>query len=90
MKRSDLAYIMKNSAGGSEKIFEEKLAQVKQYLHFRVNDRDFARRILSHFATSWRESGRMFEENRSLSNNYVKDSASLSCSMVDVATVILG
>jgi len=81
---------MKNSAGGSEKNFEETLAQVKQYLNFRVNDRDFARRILNHFATSWRESGRMFEEHRSLSNNYDLDNASLSCSMVDVATEIFG
>ena len=44
------------------KQFEKDLSQLKQYLEFRVTDREVKRRALSYYGSCWRVSGRAFRE----------------------------
>ena len=52
------------SEKGPAKQFEEKLLSVKQYLLFRISDRDLTRNVLAWYGTCWRISGTPFNEVR--------------------------
>ena len=57
-----------SSDKGSAKRLEEQLALIKQYLTFRLDDRDLTRRVLGYFGSCWRDSGAMYDERRLLSD----------------------
>jgi len=49
------------------KQFDKKLNHLKQYLEFRVHDKEFQRKVLTYFGGSWRRSGKLYDEDNILS-----------------------